>query len=241
MSKPVASPRLVLVRPRNADNLVSIARAMQGAGVRDWVAVSTVAHFEGLHEVLRRHRAPTEVDALVAALRRVDTLAEAIADCSFVVGTSMRTLPGRESLSTRALAAQVARRGDSTWALVFGAESNGLQNADLEACHALSFIPSSAAQPSLNLSQAVVVYLHELASARGATAAGGAPLAGDALLRDLRAALTAGLREHGFPRRAAEELMAPLLRGALTVDEATRWIAAWTAAATPRPASGVPR
>lgn len=231
--RPLALPRLVLVRPRNPDNLVSIARAMQGHGLGDWVAVSTAAHLDGLLDVLRRHRAPTEADALVPKLRRVDALAEAVVGCSLVVGTSMRTLPGRPSLSTRELAGHVAARGDMTWALVFGAESTGLQDPDLEQCHALSFIPSSGEQPSLNLSQAVVVYLYELAMARASAAASGAVLADDALLRELRAALDGGLREQGFPRRAAEELMAPLLRGALTVEEARRWIAAWRAAGPP--------
>lgn len=229
----MALPRVVLVWPRNPDNLVSIARAMRGHGLGDWVAVSSAEHLDGMLDVLRRHRAPTEADALVAKLRRVDTLAEAVAGCSFVVGTSMRTLPGRPSLSTRELAGHVAARGDTSWALVFGAESTGLVDADLERCHALSFIPSSGEQPSLNLSQAVVVYLYELAMARAPSAASGAALADDALLRELRAALDGGLREHGFPRRAAEELMAPLLRGALTVEEATRWIDAWRAAGPP--------
>lgn len=155
-------PRLVLVRPRNADNLVSIARAMRAFELDEWVAVSSAKHLDGMLDVLAHHRedAPT-----VEGLRRVDTLAEAVAGCDWVVGTTMRSLAGQPRLTARELAA-TALRCTAPWALVFGAESNGLQNDDLAHCHAVSFIPAAEAQPSLNLSQAVVIFTHELKAAR---------------------------------------------------------------------------
>lgn len=200
---------------------------MQAFGWSDWVAVSTPVHHDGMMEVLRRHRAPSETTGPVLALRRVDTLAEAIADCSFVVGTTMRVLAGRPRLDPRDLAAHVAQRRDTTWALVFGAEANGLQNDDLQQCHALSFIPTSDEQPSLNLSQAVVVYGHELTSTAPHALPPGPALADDTSLRRLKAALERSLRTSGISRAEREELMAPLRRAALTADEATAWLRAW--------------
>jgi tRNA/rRNA methyltransferase len=220
----VTSPRIVLVRPRNADNLVSIARAMQMFGLTDWVSVSLEQYQVGMVEVLRKHRPASDWHPLLDSLRRVDTLEEAIRDCSYVVGTTMRTLPGRARLSTRELAQVVGARGDSTWALVFGAESNGLMNEDLEHCHAMSFIPSSDEQPSLNLSQAVVVYAHELASVKPRDPV---MLANDVELRALKAALHEGLRARMFPYAAADELMAPLLRAGLTSAEMAQWCSVW--------------
>ncbi len=226
----MTAPRLVLVRPRNADNLVSIAGSMQAFGWVDWVAVSTPEHLEGMRDVLRRHRAPGAASELVSTLRRADTLEAAVADCSFVVGTSMRALPGWPRFTARELAAHVAAREDRVWALVFGAESNGLLKDDLQQCHALSFIPTSPEQPSLNLAQAVVVYAHELTSGPRPAPASGPALAGDATLRRLRAALDHALWMNGITRRQAEELMAPLRRASLTDEEATAWLRAWAAA-----------
>jgi tRNA C32,U32 (ribose-2'-O)-methylase TrmJ len=178
-----------------------------------------------MFEVLRKHRPASDWHPLLDGLRRVDSLQEAIGDCSFVVGTTMRTLPGRARLDPRELAAFVGARGDRTWALVFGAESNGLMNEDLEHCHAMSFIPTSDDQPSLNLSQAVVVYAQELASAPQ----GREPvsLADDGALRRLRKALDDGLYRRGFPFAAGDELMAPLLRAGLTEAEVEAWCRAW--------------
>ena len=225
-------PRLVFVHPRNADNLVSIARAMKAFGLTDWVAVSSRAHLVGMRAVLSHHRAAEGAGDLIPTLRRVDTLAQAIADCSWVVGTTMRVLEGRLRLSPRELADECSRRRDSTWAIVFGAECNGLQNDEVEQCHAVSFIPSSEAQPSLNLSQAVVVYAHELASARRALDPAGPALADDAALRKLRTSLVSGLVARRILRgetanpRDVDALMSSLLRASLTVDEAARWTSA---------------
>lgn len=222
----------MLVRPRNADNLASIARAMKAFGLVDWVAVSSATHLEGMQAVLRHHRPPGDFTSAVEQLRRVDTLAEAIADCSWVVGTTMRVLEGRLRMTPRELAQETTRRRDRTWALVFGAECNGLQNEDVEQCHAVSFIPSSEEQPSLNLSQAVVVYAHELASVRVQERSSGPALADDATLRELKTTLVSGLVAAGALRTESsspndvEALMTSLLRGALTLDEARAWMEA---------------
>lgn len=226
----LSPPRLVLVRPRNADNLASIARAMKAFGITDWVAVSSATHLEGMQAVLRHHRPPGDFTAAVEQLRRVDTLAEAIADCSWVVGTTMRVLEGRLCLTPRELAQETTQRRDTTWALVFGAECNGLQNEDVEQCHAVSFIPSSEEQPSLNLSQAVVVYAHELALVRDQEPASGPALADDAALRDLKAALVSSLvaarvlRTETSNPEDVDGLMSSLMRGGLTREEARQWM-----------------
>jgi TrmH family RNA methyltransferase len=246
-----AGPRLVFVQPRNPDNLASVARAMKTFGLVDWVAVSNAHHLEVLRDVLRRHRAPSEDSAQVDTLRRADTLAEAVADCSWVVGTSMNSFDGRPRFTARELAAVSAERRDTTWALVFGAECNGLRNADVRQCHAVSFIPSEGEQPSLNLAQAVVVYAYELAASRSdgrnpkeeeggnpdavrpVGAGARATLAGDASLRSLGQALRGSLVAAGHlpPRREGRrliaELMSSLVRGRLTVEEAAAWRSMW--------------
>jgi TrmH family RNA methyltransferase len=230
----MAAPRLVLVRPRNADNLVSIAQAMAAFNLADWVAVSSVEHFTGMLDVLRLHRQSDPSHARVASLRRVDTLAEAVADCSWVVGTTMRATPGQPRFSTAELAQQCTLRHDLRWALVFGAESTGLLDDDVAQCHAASFIPSWEEQPSLNLAQAVVVYAFELARARTGAPDPAAPaLADDATLRALEHRLVATLLDAGLCRdargdgRTVDAVMATLRRAALTQQEAETWRRLW--------------
>jgi tRNA/rRNA methyltransferase/tRNA (cytidine32/uridine32-2'-O)-methyltransferase len=227
----VKPPRLVFLRPRNADNLGAIARAMKNFGLSDWVVVSPNPQ---LLEVPGLNRLAVKSGDLLESVRRVETFAEAVADCSWVVGTTMRLIDGRRRLTPRELAEAASERTDDTWAVVFGDERNGLVNEDLEQCHALSFIPSSDEQPSLNLAQAVVVYGYELAMARrGVVAAPGPALADDALLRQVKEALERGLSASGFlrsetdGRHAVDDLLTSLVRGRLTKKEAGLWIAAW--------------
>ncbi|MFT3707139.1 MAG: TrmH family RNA methyltransferase [Archangium sp.] len=224
-------PRIVLLRPRNADNLGAIARAMKNFGLTDWVVVSPNPQ---LLEVPGLNRLAVKAGELLESVRRVDTFAEAISDCSWVVGTTMRLIEGRRRMTPRELAEHSSERSDETWALVFGDERNGLVNEDVEQCHALSFIPSSEEQPSLNLAQAVVVYGYELAMARrGTVHANPVTLADDAMLRQVRTSLELGLSASGFlrsesdDRHAVEELIGSLTRGRLTKKEAQLWIAAW--------------
>jgi TrmH family RNA methyltransferase len=210
--------RLVLLRPRNADNLGAIARAMKNFGLTDWVVVSPNPK---LLEVPGMNRLAVHAGELLESVRRVETLAEAVADCTWVVGTTMRRIEGRRRLQPDAVAARAA--GEHL-ALVFGDERSGLTNEDLAQCHDVSSIPASEEQPSLNLAQAVLVYAYELWRKPQPEAPGPKP-ADDALLRQVAASLDAVLGgEHA-------ELMQTLRRARLSKREAEHWQASLRAAA----------
>ncbi len=223
--------RLVLLRPRNADNLGAIARAMKNFGLTDWVVVSPNPE---LLEAPGMHRLAVKSGELLESVRRVETLEEAVADCTWVVGTTMRQLDGRRRLFPEEAANEGVARGEQ-FAIVFGDERSGLTNEDLAQCHALSVIPTADAQPSLNLSQAVVVYAQALFNAQRARASSGKPppapaLADDGTLRALKASLEESLTASGFlhgeARGAVEDLLGTLLRAHPTRKEASLWIAA---------------
>jgi len=95
------------------------------------------------------------------------SVAEAVADCSLVVGTT--------AVRNRALKQVVKKLGQESAdeirshlkggrvALLFGSEKIGLTNDDFSHCHWLLTIPTQAKQISMNLGQAVGVCLYELA------------------------------------------------------------------------------
>ena len=202
-------PRVVLVHPRNHDNLVSIAHVMQTFGLRDWVVVSQAAFLEPL--LLRaRERA-----GLTLTPTRVERLADAVAGFEVVVGTTMRELPGKPRLTARELGLASAH-SPMRWALVFGTESNGLSNDDLKHCNALAYLPTEPEQPSVNLSQALLLFVYELHAAVTAPEV----MADVKTFRALRETLASTVRAHGMPRRVADELIAPLIRGRLSREAA---------------------
>ena len=223
--------RLVFLRPRNADNLGAIARAMKNFGLSDWVVVSP--NPELLEEPGTLRLAVKSAD-LLDSVRCVDTLAEAVSDCTWVVGTTMRQVDGRRRLYPEEVAREGLERGEK-FAVVFGDERSGLTNEDLSQCHALSVIPTAGEQPSLNLSQAAVIYAQALFNADRVNAPWGkralAPaLANDGTLRALRAAReeaqTAGNFLQSEGGGAVDELLATLLRARPTRKEGALWLAA---------------
>jgi tRNA/rRNA methyltransferase len=104
---------------------------------------------------------------LLENAQEFSSLAEALANCTFVAGTGTLTyrkpeqpvisLPELPSLLQREIAA------GGRAALVFGPEKHGLTREDLALCHVLVEIPTDPRQPSMNLGQAVAVCLYELA------------------------------------------------------------------------------
>jgi tRNA/rRNA methyltransferase len=222
--------RLVLVRPRNPENLGAVARVMRNFGLDDWAIAAL-----GTHDFAAARRVAVHAEELLDRPRLAATLDEAVADCAWVVGTSSRSVRGKRRLSPQEVAREaLARAGEGRTAIVFGDERSGLTNAEVHRCHDLSAIPAADAQPSLNLAQAALVYAWELrraaleaAPARAPRAAEGAT---DAELAAVEDALRAALRGAGFlagpERHAVRDLAAALRRARLSRREARLWLAA---------------
>jgi tRNA (cytidine32/uridine32-2'-O)-methyltransferase len=172
--------RIVLVGTQHPGNIGSAARAMKTMGLHRLVLVAPERF---------PHR---EADALAAgaldvveAAERFDTLAAAVADCGLVVGCTARARriamdeAGPRDAAVR-LVAQAARGNEV--ALVFGRERTGLENDELQLCHAAVTIPANPGYSSLNLAAAVQVLSYELrlAALAGADAAA-EPVAADDL------------------------------------------------------------
>jgi len=105
---------------------------------------------------------------LLARAEECVAVAEAVADCSLVVGTTAvgnREL--RQPLWSLPEAGPAIRERLKTGnvALLFGSEKWGLSNESLSYCHWLLRIPTREEHRSMNLGQAVAVCLYELGGA----------------------------------------------------------------------------
>ena len=113
------------------------------------------------------HNARSAVGAadVLARAEKYKTVAEAVADCSLVVGTTAvghRDL--QHSLQRLEPGARVIRKhlASGPCALLFGSEKFGLSNKDMSHCNWLMHIPTREEHLSMNLGQAVAVCLYEL-------------------------------------------------------------------------------
>ncbi|MCM2334957.1 MAG: rRNA methyltransferase [Anaeromyxobacteraceae bacterium] len=221
-----APVRIVLVRPRNPENLGAVARAMRNFGLDDWAIAAL-----GTHDFAAARRVAVHAEDLLDRPRLAASLDEAVADCAWVVGTSARKVRGKRRLLPEEVAREAAARAPGRTAIVFGEERSGLSGEELDRCHDLSAIPVDAAQPSLNLAQAVLVYAYEARRAGGVAPRGreGA-LATDAELERLEGVLRGLLRAGRFlagpERHAVRDLTDVLRRGRPSPREARLWEAA---------------
>jgi len=151
---------VVLVSPRNPLNIGAAARAMANFGfARLTVVAPYQAHWQ-------EARSAVGAADLLHHARECSTLADALADFTLVVGTATvdRRKPEQPVVLLPDLAPllrqELGRPGRV--ALVFGGEKRGLTRDDLSRCHLLAQIPTDPRQPSMNLGQAVAVFLYEL-------------------------------------------------------------------------------
>lgn len=151
--------RVVLVEPSHPGNIGAAARAMHTMGLSDLVLVRP-AHFPHPDATARAAGADEVLDRACTC----DSLDEALAGCEWVLGTSARQRSIEwPMLAPRAAAERAASEYmDRTIALVFGRERTGLDNDELERCHALVYIPANPGYSSLNIAAAVQVLAYEL-------------------------------------------------------------------------------
>jgi TrmH family RNA methyltransferase len=149
----------VLVEPQHAGNIGAVARAMKNMSLSQLVLVHPVDHLAMPARMMAMHA----FDILQQA-RTVATLAEAVADAGYVVGTTRRIRKTRQAhLSPRAIAPLLLELAAANpVALVFGREDSGLTNDELQQCHERITIPAHPQFGSLNLAQAVLLVCYEL-------------------------------------------------------------------------------
>jgi len=157
--------RVVLVSPLYGGNVGSVCRAMMNMGLSDLVITAPRADFN-VEDALKM---ACHAQSIWMSHREFPTLAEAVADCGLVAGTSAREGLYRSHARTprewAPMLVDAAQHGKI--ALVFGPEDNGLSLEDLALCTQIVQIPSTKAYSSLNLSHAVMVCAYELYIASG--------------------------------------------------------------------------
>lgn len=114
----------------------------------------------------REARSAVGASELLARAQVYETVAEAVTDCSLVVGTTAgRNRELHQPLRPLREGARLIRKrmASGPVAILFGSEKRGLSKDDLGYCHWLMRIPTSEEHVSMNLGQAVAVCLYELA------------------------------------------------------------------------------
>jgi tRNA (cytidine32/uridine32-2'-O)-methyltransferase len=151
--------RIVLLDPSHPGNIGSVARAMKNMRVTDLVLVRPRAF---PHEQATALAAGAE-DVLAGA-RIAGSVAEAIADCGFVAGTTSRPRSYHWEFTTpRDVAGRIVRLPpENRAALLFGSERYGLANEDLQHCNVLVRIPANPDYCSLNLAMSVQLLAYEI-------------------------------------------------------------------------------
>jgi len=154
--------RIVLVRTRNPLNIGAAARAMSNFGF------SRLRLVEPYGVAFRQARSAVSASAILAAAEEYRSIAEAVADCTLVVGTTAaRDRDLQHVLRGLEAGGRIIRRrmGSGAAAVLFGSEKRGLSTEDLSHCHWLLRIPTREQHGSMNLGQAVAVTLYEMVRA----------------------------------------------------------------------------
>src|SRR5947209_5339709 len=113
----------------------------------------------------REARAAMGGSQVLKNAKEYNTVAEAVADCTLVVGTTAvqhRELQHVLQPLARGAALIRSRLKSGPVALLFGSEKTGLSNADLSHCDWLMHIPTCEKHLSMNLGQAVALCVYEI-------------------------------------------------------------------------------
>ncbi len=151
----------MLVEPAGPLNVGSIARLCANYNIQDLRLVSPKCNPSDPEAV----RMAVHGDAVLANASIFTSLLEAVADCQQIVASCGRIDHGDIPLQSPEDIAPWIDRGRTQGlrsALVFGREDRGLSNEELQFSQRVVQLHTGDLYPSLNLSHAVAIVLHEL-------------------------------------------------------------------------------
>ena len=152
--------QIVLVETSHPGNIGSVARAMKTMGLQNLVLVKP-RNFPSKEAFVLSGNAQDLIEQAVV----VNTLDEAIKNCTNIYATSART----RSISWPIITAEMAgieinkyAREEKKVSIIFGREDRGLTNEELQKANKHILIPSSEDYPVLNIAMSVQVIAYEI-------------------------------------------------------------------------------
>lgn len=152
---------VILVHSRFPENIGMVVRACANMGCGQIILVRPERWDMDKVKMLATPQGLPILDNLLF----VPTLEEALAPFNHIYGTTARLGGWRKEFQTPKIAAEkiaTELKQNTQVAVVFGPEDRGLTNVEISTCHELINIPTASAH-SLNLAQAVLIVLYEIA------------------------------------------------------------------------------
>jgi len=161
---------ILLYQTENPENLGSIARAASNFDFHDILLLDPKCNIEAKSRWLAKHGQETLNKMRVIKAEDVDAT---LAGFDTIVATQGKNSTGYNLVRSPTTPRQLADRlgeidmGKTKVGILFGPEGDGLSPEMLSVADIILAIPTSRDNPSMNLSQSVVVVLYELSLLRG--------------------------------------------------------------------------
>ena len=163
--------RVILLEPEKSGNIGSVARSMRNFDLDDLWIVSPKTRINGEARAFAMRGLP-----ILESAKIVTSFDQAIKDVDAVAGTSSVAARSSSNLSRVAITPkQLAERTSTskgTLGIVFGRESSGLNNQEVEACDFMVTIPASPEYKVLNIAVAASILFYELFHRKAANQSG---------------------------------------------------------------------
>jgi tRNA/rRNA methyltransferase len=155
----IPGPAVVLVEPQLGENIGAAARVMANFGLGQLRLVSPRQEWPNP----KARMMAAGADRVLDRAQLYASLADAIADCTFVLATTARAHDqAKPVISPEEAAHELATRIENeTVAIVFGRERIGLTNEEVALADCIVTLPVNPAFASLNLAQAVAILSYE--------------------------------------------------------------------------------
>lgn len=163
--------RVILLEPENAGNIGSIARSMKNFDLDDLWIVNPKTQINNEARAFAMRGLP-----ILESAKIVTSLDPAIKDVDVVVGTSATAARSSSNLSRIAITpkqlVERTSRFKGLLGIVFGRESSGLNNQEVETCDFMVTIPASREYNVLNIAMAASIVFYELFHRKDANQSG---------------------------------------------------------------------
>ncbi|MBX7150677.1 RNA methyltransferase [bacterium] len=159
LRSPLQHVKIILVEPQTPGNVGAVARAMKNFGLTQLVLVNPCDYLSEEARWMAVH-----AEEILESAQTVKTLEKALEGVVLAVATTARKRDTHfPSFTPKETAERICEvSAHQPVAVVFGRERNGLLNEEIYQCQIQSGIPTFHQHNSLNLGQAVMVYLYEL-------------------------------------------------------------------------------